>query len=74
MLSIKVSPVAEGWAVACDAVDNPMLFCSGAKAENAAIRLGQSLAHAGKAVQIEVVLRDGARAARFVCSPPTNVA
>ena len=46
-----------------------MVFRSGAKAEDAARRLAQALADAGEFVEIDVVLRDGRRAARFVCAP-----
>jgi len=69
MLCVKVAPVLEGWAVTCDAVENQMLFRSGAKAEDAARRLAQAMAEAGEFVEIEVRLRDGDRAARFVCAP-----
>ena len=69
MLCVNVAPVSDGWAVTCDAVENLMLFRSGAQAEDAARRLAQALAEAGEWVEIEVRMRDGARAARFICTP-----
>lgn len=69
MLYVRVAPAADGWEVSCDAIDNSMMFRSGAKAEDAARRLAQALADAGEFVEIDVVLRDGRRGARFVCAP-----
>lgn len=69
MLCVKVAPVSDGWAVTCGAVENLMLFRSGAQAEDAARRLAQALAEAGEWAEIEVRMRDGARAARFICTP-----
>ena len=45
---IVVEPFAEGWAVSQPTIANPQIFVSGAKAEDAAIRLGASLAEAGE--------------------------
>ena len=69
MRSITVTPADSGWAVRSDAIDNHLVFRSGAKAEEAAKRLGQALADSGELVQIDVHLRDGERAGRFVCVP-----
>jgi len=66
--TICVEPLAGGWAVRQGAVENPQLFISGAKAEDAAMRLGASLAKAGEATEIRVYLRDGSLAGRFVCA------
>ncbi len=64
---ISVEPIAAGWAVRQSAVANPQLFVSGAKAEDAARRLGERLSFAGQAAEIRVYTRDGALAGRFVC-------
>ena len=64
---IVVEPFAQGWAVRQSAVDNSQLFVSGAKAEDAALRLGARLADAGEPTEIQVYLRDGALAGRFLC-------
>jgi hypothetical protein len=64
---IVVEPCAHGWAVREPDVDNPQVFVSGAKAEDAAMRLGVRLAEAGEAAEVRVYLRDGALAGRFVC-------
>lgn len=64
---IRVEPLANGWAVRHGDVANPQVFSSGAKAENAALRLGARLAGAGKPAEIEIILRDGSLAGRFFC-------
>jgi hypothetical protein len=65
---IVVEPFAHGWAVKQPSVDNSQVFVSGAKAEDAAMRLGERLANAGLPAEIQVYLRDGALAGRFVCA------
>jgi len=70
MTEVSVVPAAEGWAVRSDAIDNEMIFKSGARAEAAARRVAQALAAAGQAVKLHIHLRDGALAARFVVPPP----
>jgi hypothetical protein len=64
---ILVEPLAGGWAVGHTAVENRQLFASGAKAEDAARRLGASLSKAGAPSEIRVYLRDGSLAGRFLC-------
>ena len=64
---IVVEPFAEGWAVRQPSVGNSQIFASGAKAEDAARLLGARLAWAGEAAEIQVYLRDGALAGRFLC-------
>ena len=64
---IYVEPLAGGWALRQPAVDNPQVFASGAKAEEAARNLGIRLAEAGDDAEIRVYLRDGVLAGRFVC-------
>ncbi|HXU99750.1 MAG TPA: hypothetical protein VG166_04570 [Caulobacteraceae bacterium] len=64
---IVVEPFAHGWAVKHPTVDNSQLFSSGAKAEDAAMRLGARLADAGEPAEIHVYLRGGTLAGRFLC-------
>jgi hypothetical protein len=64
---IYVEPLADGWAVRQDEIDNPQVFVSGAKAEDAALRLAERLARAGLASEVVVYLRDGAVGGRFTC-------
>ena len=66
---ILVEPASNGWSVRSDAFENDMFFLSGAKAESTARKLAEKIAHSGEAAQVEVHLRDGALAGRFVCSP-----
>ena len=65
---ISVEPMAEGWAVSQPTIENPQVFASGAKAEDAARRLGESLRSAGASSEIRVYTRDGALAGRFICA------
>ena len=65
---IVVEPLAHGWAVRQPWVDNSQVFASGAKAEDAARRLGARLATAGVAAEIQVYLRGGALGGRFLCT------
>ena len=58
-----------GWSVRSDGFANDMLFLSGAKAESAARTLAEKIAALGEAAHVEVRLRDGTLAGRFVCSP-----
>ena len=64
---IYVEPMAEGWAVRQDLVDNHQVFSSGAKAEDAALRLAVRLAKAGQPSEVQVYLRGGALGGRFAC-------
>ena len=66
---ISVHAADGGWSVRSSEIDNEMMFLSGAKAEKAARRLGETLAAEGRAAEIHIFLRDGTQAARFVCAP-----
>ena len=66
---IFVAPVLTGWSVSSDGFANPMLFLSGAKAESTARSLAEKIAEGGEPAQVEVRLRDGSIAGRFVCTP-----
>ncbi len=64
---IGVRPFAHGWAVSGDSFDNPQVFRSGSRAEDAARSLAARFAHAGYPSEITIFLRDGAIGGRFVC-------
>ena len=67
--SVIVAPVDKGWSVSVDSVANPMLFRSGRSAEEAGRALAQRLARHTGAAQLEVRLRGGAVAGRFILRP-----
>jgi hypothetical protein len=69
---ISVVPAAPGWVMTSTAFDNEMVFGSGAKAEAAARHLGEKIARHGQQAEIEIHLRDGSLAARFVFAPNRN--
>jgi len=71
--TVSVIPVSGGWAVNALAIAAPMVFFSGAKAEAAARRLAETLAHRGETAEIRIFLRDGSLAGRFVCAPMTEL-
>jgi len=56
--SIVVGPVEGGWALDCDAIQAPMLFLSGARAEAHARALATRLSEAGD--DVELIVRDRA--------------
>ncbi|PZQ59965.1 MAG: hypothetical protein DI570_15205 [Phenylobacterium zucineum] len=66
MKSISITSVADGWMLRSDAIRNEQFFRSGLSAESAAIRLAQGLAGAGESAQVEIYIRDGSLARRFV--------
>jgi hypothetical protein len=66
---ISVMPADRGWMVSSEAFDNPMVFLSGAKAEQAARRLGAKLAGDGQRAEVHIFLRDGSLAGQVVCAP-----
>ncbi|MGZ3377526.1 MAG: hypothetical protein ACXU8S_13100 [Phenylobacterium sp.] len=68
-LVISITAAQAGWRVQGDTVENGMMFLSGAEAENAARQLAQRYADAGLVTEIEVYLRDGALAGRYVSVP-----
>jgi hypothetical protein len=71
---ISVQAAEGGWSVSSDATLNEMMFLSGAKAEQAARKLGEKLAADGQSAEIRIFLRDGVQAARFVCTPELTLA
>jgi hypothetical protein len=65
---ISVAPEGGAWAVRCpELYDNAMIFKSGARAEAAGRALAEHLSQAGEDCLIEVRLRDGGLAGRFLC-------
>lgn len=69
---VIVEPSATGWSVQVAGADNAMVFASGRVAEKAGRDLALRLAEAGVEVQLELRLRGGAVAARFLCFPPLD--
>jgi len=65
---IFVAPAPTGWSVRSEGFEN-MLFLSGAKAESTARNLAEKIAFSGEYAEVQVHLRDGSLAGRFVCSP-----
>lgn len=72
MQKVIVEPVDGGWTVNVEDIDNPMLFASGRAAEDAARELALKLAKGGIDVELELRLRGGERAARFVVLAPVE--
>ena len=66
---ITVAPITTGWTLKCTEVDHEIYFRSGADAEAAARNLGAKLARAGATVVIQIFVRDGAVAGRYVLMP-----
>jgi hypothetical protein len=66
---VSVIPVSGGWAVSSGVIAAPLVFFSGGKAEAAARRLAETIAHRGETAEIRIFLRDGSMAGRFVCAP-----
>lgn len=68
--SIDVRPMALGWLVEGRSFANALTFRSGAAAEQAARRLAEQYAGAGRATTVRIYLRDGSLAGRFVYAQP----
>ena len=66
---ISVAPTEGGWMVEADVLAAPLLFNSGGKAEEAAKRLGEGLAKAGRWGEIRIHLAGGELLGRFICPP-----
>lgn len=65
MRIIDVRPLAHGWTVRSEQIDNDLVFHSGHAAEQAAMRLADRLAKAGTPSEIRIHLRDGTMGGRF---------
>lgn len=70
MDSVIVEPLQTGWAVKATGVANDLVFASGRAAERCARQLAECFARAGRETELQLRLRAGARAARFLCLPP----
>ena len=63
---ITVAPSQGAWVVGRGG-SGPQIFRSSVTAEAAARQLGDAIAQGGEAAEIQIFLRDGALADRFVC-------
>jgi hypothetical protein len=70
--TISIKAAQHGWSVQGDTLENGMMFLSGADAEIAARSLAQRYSDAGQPTEIEVFLRDGSLAGRYVSVPDLN--
>jgi hypothetical protein len=70
MRLISVTALNADWSVQADGLDNDMVFRSGARAEAAALRLGEQLATAGERCEIRIHDRTDKLVGRIVCGPP----
>ncbi|MDP3801407.1 hypothetical protein [Brevundimonas sp.] len=66
MRIIDVRPLADGWTVRSDQIENDLVFLSGRAAECAAMELANRLAKAGTPCEIHIHLRDGSLGGRFL--------
>jgi hypothetical protein len=66
MKSITIVATDQAWMLRSDAIDNVQVFRHGGSAEAAAVRLARGLADAGEDAQVEIYIRDGSLARRFV--------
>jgi hypothetical protein len=69
---ITVAPSHGAWIVERSASKNPQSFLSGATAEAAARQLGEAIARGGQSAEIQVFLRNGELASRFLCPATRN--
>jgi hypothetical protein len=67
--TISIRAAQDGWSVQGDTIEHGMMFLSGAEAETAARLLAQRYSDAGRPTEIEVFLRDGSLAGRYVSVP-----
>lgn len=72
METIIVEPVAAGWAVRADRIENDLVFRSGADAEDAARALALRLAATGEPVRLRFSINGTKSPRRFVCVPPVE--
>lgn len=70
---ISVRPADDGWMLDAGFLEGPLMFCSGGRAEDAALRIATALAENGAWAEIAVTTRDGQRVSRFVCPPDNDV-
>jgi len=65
-LSIVVAPMGDNWTVRSSALDKDLVFPQGGRAESAARALADRYAAEGLSAEVQVYLRDGALAGRFI--------
>ena len=65
-LLISVGPAGDGWAVRSDVLDEDLVFDAGGPAERAARALASEHAAGGGQAEVQIFLRDGALAGRFL--------
>ena len=63
---IIVAPSRGAWTVGQWAKNRPQTFRSGATAQAAARQLGDAIARGGKPAEVQILMRDGSVAERFV--------
>jgi hypothetical protein len=68
---ITVAPNHGAWIVKRRTAKTPQVFRSGVTAEAAARQLGDAIARGGEAAEIQIFLRDGSLAERFLCPAVT---
>jgi hypothetical protein len=68
-LLISVAPAGDGWAVSSEALESDLTFDGGARAEAAARALADRYAKTGRMAEVQIFLRDGALAGRFLHPP-----
>jgi hypothetical protein len=69
---IRVVSNGDQWLVQVDPRLTPLAFSSGGHAERYARRLGERLAANGDAAEIQIYLRDGELAGRFLIVPEAS--
>lgn len=69
MRLLTIAPLADGWRLSVENVQDDMVFASGAAAEAAARLLGLRLSQAGTPAEVRIYLRDHSLVARFICPP-----
>jgi hypothetical protein len=65
-LLISVAPAGDGWAVRSNGLDEDLVFDAGAPAERAARSLAAQHAATGGQAEVQIFLRDGVLAGRFL--------
>jgi len=68
---ISVIPTQAGWMVQSEQLAAPLVFRSGAMAEDAAWRIARALTDKGAWAEIKVTSPDYVRLSRFLCPPPS---
>ena len=68
--TVAIEPSESWWTVRCHLLGVETRFQSGRDAEIEARRLAEDLAHPGAPAEIQIRLRDGSLARRFICARP----